>query len=204
MRDDMMSPDGLARCFGNRAGQDVLAHYHDTEWGVPVHDDRHLFEMLTLEGAQAGLSWEVVLKKRAGYRAAFHDFDIERVAGMDDAALLGLRANPAIVRNRLKIESARDNARAALRLQQLHGSLAAFFWGFVDGTPLVNHFASLDEVPASTPLSDQVSKALKSAGFRFVGTTIIYAFMQGIGMVDDHVVTCWRRTGASPPPANRD
>jgi len=194
MTDEWMSPDGQARCFGNRPGQDVLAHYHDTEWGVPVHDDRHLFEMLTLEGAQAGLSWEVVLKKRDGYRAAFHDFDIAKVAAMSDEELLALRDNPAIVRNRLKIESTRSNARALIRLQAEQESFSRFLWDFVGGTPVVNHFASLAEVPASTALSDQISKALKAAGFRFVGSTIIYAFIQGIGMVDDHVATCWCRS----------
>ena len=204
MADDLISPDGRARCFGNRPGQDVLAHYHDTEWGVPVHDDRHLFEMLTLEGAQAGLSWEVVLKKRAGYRAAFHDFDIAKVAQMSDAELLMLRGNPAIVRNRLKIESTRGNARALLRLQAEHGSFARFLWAFVDGAPVVNHFASLAEVPASTVLSDRISKALKTAGFRFVGSTIIYAFIQGIGMVDDHVAGCWCRTGKDRSPPGGD
>ncbi|MGC6453383.1 MAG: DNA-3-methyladenine glycosylase I [Candidatus Puniceispirillaceae bacterium] len=195
MKDDLTSPDGLPRCFGNRPGQDVLAHYHDTEWGVPARDDRHLFEMLTLEGAQAGLSWDVVLRKRAGYRAAFHNFNIEKVAGMSDAELAALRDNPAIIRNRLKIESTRDNARAVLRLQAEHGSFSGFLWGFVDGVPLVNEFANLADVPASTPLSNQVSKALKRAGCRFVGSTIIYAYMQGIGMVDDHVAGCWRRAG---------
>jgi len=195
MADDLISPDGRARCFGNRPGQEVLAHYHDTEWGVPVHDDRHLFEMLTLEGAQAGLSWEVVLKKRAGYRAAFHDFDIAKVAQMSDAELLALRDNSAIVRNRLKIESTRGNARALLRLQAEHGGFSRFLWEFVGGVPVVNHFASLAEVPASTALSDRISKALKTAGFRFVGSTIIYAFIQGIGMVDDHVAGCWCRAG---------
>lgn len=204
MADDLISPDGRARCFGNRPGQDVLAHYHDTEWGVPVHDDRHLFEMLTLEGAQAGLSWEVVLKKRAGYRVAFHDFDIAKVAQMSDAELLMLRGNPAIVRNRLKIESTRGNARALLRLQAEHGSFSRFLWAFVDGAPVVNHFASLAEVPASTVLSDRISKALKTAGFRFVGSTIIYAFIQGIGMVDDHVAGCWCRTGKDRSPHGGD
>ena len=190
-----MSPDGLARCFGNRAGQDELAHYHDTEWGVPVHDDRHLFEMLTLEGAQAGLSWEVVLKKRAGYKAAFHDFDPHLVAGMSDAELEALRGNPAIVRNRLKIYSTRSNAAAILDLRRSHGSFAAYLWAFVDGRPLINRFASLADMPASTALSDRISKDMKRRGFRFVGSTIIYAFMQGIGMVDDHVDGCWRRAG---------
>lgn len=204
MTTDLMSPDGRARCFGNRPGQDVLAHYHDTEWGVPVHDDRHLFEMLTLEGAQAGLSWEVVLKKRDGYRAAFHDFDIAKVAAMSDEDLLVLRDNPAIVRNRLKIESTRSNARALLRLQAEDGSFARYLWAFVDGTPVVNDFTSLAEVPASTALSDQISKTLKNDGFRFVGTTIIYAFIQGIGMVDDHVAACWCRAGGGRSSAGHD
>lgn len=204
MQDDLMSPDGIPRCFGNRPGQDVLAHYHDTEWGVPVHDDRHLFEMLTLEGAQAGLSWEVVLKKRAGYRAAFHDFDIAKVAAMSDAELLALRDNPAIVRNRLKIESTRSNAHALLRLQACHGSFARFLWDFVDARPVVNNAASLAEVPASTALSDRISKALKTAGFRFVGSTIIYAFIQGVGIIDDHVAGCWQRAGKGRPLPGRD
>lgn len=195
MTDGIMSPDGLARCFGNRAGQNELAHYHDTEWGVPVHDDRHLFEMLTLEGAQAGLSWEVVLKKRAGYKAAFHDFDLHRVAVMTDAELEALRDDAGIVRNRLKIFSTRSNAEAILRIQESHGSFHAYLWDFTDGRPRVNHFASLAEVPASTPLSDRLSKDMKRRGFRFVGSTIVYAFMQGIGMIDDHVAGCWRRAG---------
>ena len=196
MTGQIISPDGLARCFGNRAGQDALAHYHDTEWGVPVHDDRHLFEMLTLEGAQAGLSWEVVLKKRADYRAAFHDFDLHRVAAMTDDELEALRDNPGIVRNRLKIYSTRGNANAILAVRQSHGSFDSYLWGFVDGRPQVNHFATHAEVPASTALSDRLSKDMKRRGFRFVGSTIIYAFMQGIGMVDDPVAGCWRRSGA--------
>ena len=188
-------PDGLVRCFGNRQGQEDLAHYHDTEWGVPVHDDRHLFEMLTLEGAQAGLSWEVVLRKRAGYRRAFHDFDIARVAEMGDEELAPLREDAGIVRNRLKIASARSNARAILELQRGEGSFAAYLWNFVDGRPIINNFETLADVPASTPLSDRLSKDMKRRGFSFVGTTITYAFMQGIGMVNDHVKTCWRHQG---------
>ena len=184
-------PDGRVRCFGGRPGQDILAAYHDNEWGVPVHDDRHLFEMLTLEGAQAGLSWEVVLRKREGYRAAFHNFDVGAVAHMTDDALESLRADPAIVRNRLKIFSTRANARAILALQDSHGSFSNYLWAFVDETPVINHFASHAEVPASTPLSDQLSKDLKKRGFGFVGTTIVYAFMQGIGMVNDHIASCW-------------
>ncbi|MEL0058091.1 MAG: DNA-3-methyladenine glycosylase I [Alphaproteobacteria bacterium] len=197
MTDDLISPDGLPRCFGNRPGQEILAHYHDTEWGVPVHDDRHLFEMLTLEGAQAGLSWDVVLRKRAGYKAAFHDFDLRRVAAMTDAELEALREDAGIVRNRLKIYSTRGNARAILDIQDEQGSFDAYLWGFVDGRPQVNHFADLGEMPASTPLSDSISKDMKRRGFRFVGSTIIYAFMQGIGMVNDHVAGCWVRSGGT-------
>lgn len=195
MADDLMSPDGRPRCFGNRAGQVELAHYHDTEWGVPVRDDRHLLGMLTLEGAQAGLSWEVVLKKRPGYRAAFQDFDRHRVAAMTDDELEALRDNPGIVRNRLKIYSTRGNANAILAVRQSHGSFDSYLWGFVDGRPQVNHFATHAEVPSSTALSDRLSKDMKRRGFRFVGSTIIYAFMQGIGMVDDHVAGCWQRSG---------
>ena len=195
--DPLMSADGVRRCFGTRPGQDILARYHDEEWGVPVYDDRHLFEMLTLEGAQAGLSWDVVLRKRAGYRAAFHDFDIARVATMDDDALEALRQNEGIVRNRLKIYSTRSNAAAVLAVQKSHGSFAAYLWAFVDGQPVINQTASLSQVPASTSLSDDLSKDMKRRGFKFVGSTIIYAFMQGIGLVDDHVAGCWRRADST-------
>ena len=184
-------PDGRVRCFGNRQGQEVLAHYHDTEWGIPVRDDRLLFEMLTLEGAQAGLSWEVVLRKREGYRRAFHRFDVARVAAMRDDELASLREDAGIVRNRLKIASVRSNAQAILDVQRAEHSFADYLWSFVDGRPIINNFASLADVPASTPLSDRLSKDLKKRGFGFVGTTIIYAFMQGIGMVNDHVAECW-------------
>ena len=200
MADELMSPDGRRRCFGNRAGQAELAHYHDTEWGVPVHDDRHLFEMLTLEGAQAGLSWEVVLRKRAGYRRAFRDFDIGRVAAMSDDALEALRDDPGIVRNRLKIASTRSNAAAILAIRRETGSFASYLWSFVDDRPVINDFAVIGEVPASTPLSDRLSRDLKARGFRFVGTTIVYAFIQGIGMVNDHVAGCW----CHDPLARRD
>ena len=191
MSDDLMSPDGRSRCFGNRAGQTELAHYHDTEWGVPVRDDRHLFEMLTLEGAQAGLSWEVVLRKRAGYRNAFHDFDIDRVAAMADADLEALRDDAGIVRNRLKIFSTRSNARAVQAIRNEAGGFADYLWSFVDDRLVINEFASIGQVPASTPLSDRLSRDMKARGFRFVGTTIIYAFMQGVGLVNDHVAGCW-------------
>ena len=195
MTDSLKLPDGLVRCFGNCRGQEDLAHYHNTEWRVPFHDDRQLFEVLTLEGAQAGLSWEVVLWKRAGYRRAFHDFDIARVVEMGDEGLAQLREDAGIVRNRLKIASTRSNARAILELQCGKGSFAAYLWDFVDGRLIVNNFETLADVPSSTPLSDRLSKDMKRRGFSFVGTTIIYAFMQGIGMVNDHVKTCWRHHG---------
>ena len=185
----------MPRCFGNRPGQDILAHYHDTEWGVPVHDDRHLFEMLTLEVAQAGLSWDVVLRKRAGYKAAFHDFDMNLVATMTDEELEALGEDEGIIRKRLKIYSTRGNARAILDIQDEQGSFNSYLWAFVDGRPQVNHFAELGEIPASSTLSNSISKDMKRRGFHFVGPTIVYAFMQGIGMVDDHVAGCWRRSG---------
>jgi DNA-3-methyladenine glycosylase I len=191
MSETLTSPDGKPRCFRNRPGQEIMAEYHDNEWGIPVHDDRHLFEMLTLEGAQAGLSWDVVLRKRAGYRAAFHDFDLHRVASMTDDALEALRSDPGIVRNRLKIYSTRTNANAILAIQSEFGRFADYLWGFVDGQPVINQFADMSAIPASTALSDQLSKDLRRRGLSFVGTTIIYAFMQGIGMVNDHVAGCW-------------
>ena len=191
MADHLMSPDGRRRCFGNRPGQSELARYHDTEWGVPVRDDRHLFEMLTLEGAQAGLSWDVVLRKRGGYRRAFHNFDIDRVAAMSDDELERLREDPGIVRNRLKIASTRSNAAAILALRRDGTGFADYLWSFVNARPQINHFAEIGDVPASTPLSDRLSRDMKARGFTFVGTTIIYAFMQGVGMVNDHVAGCW-------------
>ncbi|MDB2324810.1 DNA-3-methyladenine glycosylase I [Alphaproteobacteria bacterium] len=188
-------PDGKHRCFGNGAHQHILAEYHDSEWGVCVHDDRLLFEMLTLEGAQAGLSWDTVLRKRHGYKAAFHNFEIDLVAAMDDASLEALRENPAIIRNRLKIFSTRSNAIAIQAIQREFQSFSDYLWGFVDGRQTVNHFADVGQLPASTPLSDRISKDMKRRGLRFVGTTIIYAYIQGVGLVDDHVQTCWKRSG---------
>ena len=184
-----------SRCFGNGAGHEILAAYHDTEWGVPVYVDRLLFEMLTLEGAQAGLNWEIVLKKRAGYKEAFHDFDLQKVIAMSDDELEALRENIGIVRNRLKIYSVRKNATVIARIQKEYGSFANYLWQFVDGKQIKNSFASLDDVPASTPLSDIISKDLKKRGMSFVGSTIIYAYMQGIGLVDEHITSCWRYHG---------
>jgi DNA-3-methyladenine glycosylase I len=159
---------------------------------VPLHDDRTLFEFLCLEGAQAGLSWRIVLHKRDHYRRAFHDFDIARVAAMKDRELEKCLLGPGLIRNRLKITSVRDNAKAALAAIDEHGSLDAYLWSFVGGKPVRNAWRSRAEVPASTPGSDRMSKALKKRGFRFVGTTICYAFMQATGMVNDHLVECFR------------
>ena len=169
-------------------------HYHDTEWGVPSRDDRHLFEMLVLEGAQAGLSWSTILNKREAYRRAFADFDVDTVARFTPADIETLMSNAGIVRNRAKLESAVANARAVLRIKAEHGSLANFVWSFVGGEPVQNNWATYKEhTPASTPVSDALSKALKGYGCKFVGSTICYAYMQAIGMVNDHQTTCeWR------------
>ena len=166
--------------------------YHDTEWGVPQHDDRALFELLTLEGAQAGLSWRTVLARRAAYRSCYHDFDMASVAAMPDAALEALIAGSPLIRNRLKIYSVRENARTALSVIAEHGSLDAYLWSFTDGAPVVNRWTSSGQVPATTPQSDRMSKALKQRGFRFVGPTICYAFMQAAGLVNDHAAECFR------------
>ena len=166
--------------------------YHDREWGVPVHDDRTLFEFLTLEGAQAGLSWSTILKKRDNYKRAFAEFDPVRVARFSKAKVERLMLDPGIVRNRLKIESTVSNARAVLEIRKEFGSFDEYVWRFVDGHPKENARHSMGQVPASTPESDALSKDLKKRGFRFVGTTICYAFMQAVGMVNDHLVTCFR------------
>lgn len=166
--------------------------YHDTEWGVPVHDDRLLFEFLILEGAQAGLSWITVLKKRERYRAVFDGFDVRKVARYTPAKVEKLMGDAGIVRNRLKIESTISNARAYMAVQEEFGSFADYLWGFVDHAPVVNAPRTMADVPASTPLSDRISKDLKKRGFRFVGTTIIYAYLQAVGVVNDHLVACHR------------
>jgi len=171
----------------------MVAH-HDDEWGRPSHDDRHLFEMLTLEGAQAGLSWSTILHKREGYRRAFAGFDPAKVARFGAKDVERLLADPGIVRNRLKVESTVNNAARVLEVQRELGSLDAYFWSFVDGRPIVNDFRTLAELPAETDLSKAIAKDLKRRGFRFVGPTVIYAFMQSVGMVDDHTVDCFRRS----------
>ena len=166
--------------------------YHDREWGVPVTDDRTLFEFLVLEGAQAGLSWLTILRKREGYRFAFEDFDPAGVARFDDSRIERLLADPGIVRNRAKITSAVTNARAFVEIQREYGSFSDYIWGFVDHRPIQNSWQSLEDVPATTPLAETLSKDLKVRGFRFVGPTIVYAHMQATGMVNDHLVGCFR------------
>jgi DNA-3-methyladenine glycosylase I len=175
------------------ASTPVSIAYHDSEWGVPVHDDLVLFEFLTLEGAQAGLSWETILKKRESYREAFADFDPAKVARFTPARIERLLQNPGIVRNRLKIESTVTNAKAFQAVQREFGSFDTYVWRFVDGAPLVNRRRTLKDIPARTPQSDALSRDLSKRGFRFVGSTICYAFMQAVGMVDDHLVDCFRR-----------
>ena len=175
------------------AGSDPLYQaYHDLEWGVPVHDDRLLFEFLMLEGAQAGLSWITILRKREAYRIAFAGFHPAEVATFDDNRQIELLANSGIVRNRLKISSSISNARAFLQVQEEFGSFDSYLWGFVDGQPIRNIWGSFKEIPATTPVSDTLSRDLKKRGFRFVGSTICYAFMQAIGMVNDHTIDCFR------------
>ncbi len=170
----------------------LLRHYHDTEWGLPLHGDRALFEFLCLEGAQAGLSWRTVLAKRDHYRKVFHDFDIARVAAMTDRQLEKLLLDPGIIRNRLKVTATRDNALTALSVIDECGSLDGYLWSFVDGAPWVNRWKVSSEVPASTELSDRMSKAMKKRGFRFVGSTICYSLLQATGMINDHLIGCFR------------
>jgi DNA-3-methyladenine glycosylase I len=174
------------------AANDLAIEYHDREWGVPLHDDRLLFEFLILEGAQAGLSWDTILRKRENYRSAFDNFDPGKVARYGDAKIAALLSNEGIVRNRLKVNSAVRNAKAFLAVQDEKGSFDEYVWSFVDGSPIVNKWRSLSEVPAFTAVSDALSKDLKKRGFNFVGSTICYAFMQATGMVNDHVTTCFR------------
>jgi len=181
------------RCFGGAPGKEFYAEYHDKEWGRPVHDDVRLFEMLILEGAQAGLSWETILKRREGYREVFHNFDPVKVAIMTDQELEALRHNEKIIRNKFKIYAARKNARVFLDIQKEFGSFNLYVWDFVKGKPLVNQWKTFKEVPISTPESEALSKDLKKRGMTFVGPTIIYAYMQAVGLVNDHLTDCWCR-----------
>lgn len=184
------------RCFGDGPGKEFYAAYHDEEWGVPVYDDRHLFEMLILEGAQAGLSWETILKRREGYRKAFHHFDPQKVASMTDENLEALLQDPSIIRNRLKIYATRQNARVFLKIKQEYGSFSTYLWNFVNGKQIVNHWRTFKDVPPRTAESDALSKDLKKRGMTFVGSTIIYAYMQAVGLVNDHLVDCIKRDSA--------
>lgn len=182
------TPERCAWCGTDPA----YVRYHDTEWGVPVHDDRTLFEFLILEGAQAGLSWITILRRREGYRKAFAGFDPEKVARFNQGKIEALLNNDGIIRNRLKVESTVSNAKAFLKVQDQCGSFSTYQWSFVDGKPIQNRWRSLTELPAETPVSKAFSKDLKKRGFRFVGPTIVYAHMQAVGMVNDHVVDCYR------------
>ena len=198
----MNSDATLSRCAWPGSDPLYLA-YHDKEWGVPVHDDRLLFEFLILEGAQAGLSWITILRKRPAYRAAFAGFDPEAVARFDQAKVAELLGNPGIVRNRLKVAAAITNARAFLAVQEEFGSFDAYMWRFVDGRPIRNAWKSIREIPASTPVSDAMSRDLLRRGFKFVGSTICYAFMQATGMVNDHLVSCVRHADLSGSPRRK-
>ena len=181
----------MKRC--NWAGENTLyIAYHDTEWGVPVHNDDNLFEMLILEGAQAGLSWLTVLKRREAYRQAYDGFDPVKIAGWDQNKIESLLLNPGIIRNRLKVEAARTNAEAFLKVIEKFDSFDAFIWSFVDHSTIRNSWKTVKDIPATTPMSDSMSKELKKRGFKFVGSTICYAFMQAVGMVNDHTVDCFR------------
>jgi DNA-3-methyladenine glycosylase I len=183
---------GTVRCAWGESGNEAYRRYHDEEWGVPVRDDRLLFEFLVLESAQAGLSWSTILNKRDGYARAFAGFDPARVARFNRRSVERLVGDAGIVRNRLKIESAIGNARCFLSVQEACGSFSDYLWGFVDGRPVQNRWRSQARVPASTPLSDRISKDLKERGFRFVGSTIVYAYLQAVGVVNDHIASCFR------------
>ncbi len=183
--------DGKTRCAWAEGHDEAYVRYHDEEWGRPVHDDAVWFEFLTLEGAQAGLSWSTILNKRAGYRAAFANWDYLQVAQFDEAKIQALRDNPNIVRNQLKIRSTVTNAQALIKVQKEFNSFNDYIWRFVSGEPIINHWKTMAEVPVSTAESDALSKDLKKRGFKFVGTTICYALMQATGMVNDHTVDCF-------------
>ncbi|MFI5334082.1 MAG: DNA-3-methyladenine glycosylase I [Chlamydiales bacterium] len=179
------------RCFGNQPGKEFYAEYHDSEWGVPLHDDERLFELLILEGAQAGLSWEIILKRRDAYRKAFYQFDPKKVAAMSDRTLESLLKNEKIIRNRLKIYAARQNARIFLAIQKEFGSFDKYVWKFVKGKPIKNRWKHMKEVPCVTAESEALSMDLKRRGMTFVGPKIIYSFMQAVGMVNDHITSCF-------------
>jgi DNA-3-methyladenine glycosylase I len=189
-RDETMQKAQKKRCWGEVEG--LMAAYHDLEWGVPLHDDNQIFEFLILEGMQAGLSWRTILNKRENFRRAFHGFDPTRVARYGEPDLRRLLADARIIRNRLKLQAAVNNARRFLEVQKEFGTFDHYVWGFVGGKPIRNRLRSFRDMPARTPLSDRISQDLKSRGFKFVGSTVVYAHMQATGMVNDHLVTCFR------------
>lgn len=184
-----MRKDELKRCGWSNT--ELYNDYHDHEWGRPIHDDKKLFEMLILEGMQAGLSWITVLNKREAFREAFDNFNTKKIAKYEESKIQELMQNEKIIRNRLKIKSAITNAKLFLKIQDEYGSFDSFIWSYVDNKPIKNHFTNMSEIPASTPLSDKISKDLKKMGFKFVGSTIIYAYMQAIGLVNDHIKECY-------------
>jgi DNA-3-methyladenine glycosylase I len=184
--EETVMPIEIIRCPWGDSGDTLMHKYHDNQWGKPCYDDRMLFEMLNLEGAQAGLSWSTILNKRENYRAAFNDWDITKIAAYDDAKVAELLQNSGIVRNKLKINAVISNAQAVMNL----GSLSNFIWNYVDGKPMINHWCSQEEIPANTPLSDKISKDMKKLGFKFVGSTIVYSFLQSVGAVNDHIENC--------------
>lgn len=184
-----MKHSELKRCGWSNT--ELYNDYHDHEWSRPIHDDKKLFEMLILEGMQAGLSWITILNKREAFREAFDDFDIKKISEYDESKIEELMQNEKIIRNRLKIKSAITNAKLYLKIQEEHGSFDSFIWSYVNNKPIKNHFTDIIEIPASTPLSDKISKDLKKRGFKFVGSTIIYAYMQSIGLVNDHIKECY-------------
>ena len=184
----MMNKERCPWCLGHS----VYIDYHDNEWGVPVVDDQKQFEFLVLESAQAGLSWLTILKRREGYRKQYENFDVEQVARFDESKIERMLNDPGIIRNRKKIESSINNAKCFLQIQESHGSFSNYLWNFVDGHPIINRFASLGETPARTPLSDTISKEMKKRGFQFLGSTIIYAHLQATGLVNDHLISCFR------------
>lgn len=191
--DPLIKQDEKNRCFGGGLGKEFYAKYHDCEWGIPVHNDTLLFEMLILEGAQAGLSWETILKRREGYREAFYYFDPIKVALMSNEELDLLLTNEKIIRNRLKVYATRKNAQVFLKIQSEFGSFDNYLWKFVNGKPIINYWQKFEDIPVITPESDALSKDLKKRGMTFVGSTIIYAYMQAVGLVNDHLTSCFCR-----------
>ncbi len=187
----ILGADGKIRCFGGQAGKEFYGDYHDDEWGKAIHDDQKLFEYLILEGAQAGLSWETVLRKREGYRKAFHAFDVRRVAKMSDEELEALREDESIIRNKLKIYSTRKNAKIFIEMQREFGSFSHWLWAHIDHEPIILRPTAMNEVGVTSDISDAISKSLKERGMSFVGSTIIYAYIQAVGMVNEHIADCW-------------